>query len=76
MSDVDRYEVENLIRDARAEVRGEIDREVNRIRQAIWADVKLEVNELRNEVKDLQAALADELEALQRVIDARTGHLA
>ncbi len=33
--------------------------------QKLWADVKLEVRELR-----------DELESLRRVLDERTGHLA
>jgi uncharacterized coiled-coil DUF342 family protein len=44
------YDVQNMISDARSEIRGEIDRAVRESRQRLWKDVKLEVRELRDEI--------------------------
>jgi vacuolar-type H+-ATPase subunit H len=57
---VDYYDVQNMIRDARSEIRGEIDNAVREAKQ----QTRTELDELR-----------EELRATQRVLASRTEHL-
>ena len=61
MNDVDYYDVQAMIRDARSEIRGEIDRAV----RDATAELRREVDALRRD-----------LDSLGRVLASRTEHLA
>jgi Skp family chaperone for outer membrane proteins len=65
VSDVDYYDVQAMIQDARSEIRGEIDRAVHKTYERLRADTNAELQELRDEVR-----------ALERVLNSRTEHLA
>ena len=60
-NEVDYYDVQQMIRDARHEIRAEI-------REAIM--------ELRENVHARLQTMGDELDALERVLNSRTEHLA
>ncbi len=57
---LDFYDVQAMIRDARSEIRGEIDRAVSAIR-----------DDLHEELRELQR----EIDSLGRVLNTRTEHL-
>lgn len=65
MSDVDYYDVQAMIRDARSEIRGEID---NAVRGAIA--------ELRDELRETHRYFQQECDSIMRVLNSRTEHLA
>jgi polyhydroxyalkanoate synthesis regulator phasin len=74
-NEVDYYDVQAMIRDARSEIRGEISaakteswREINDLREQV-AETGID---LREEID----ALRQQVESLERVLQSRTEHLA
>ena len=61
MSAVDYYDVQSMIRDARSELRGEIDRAIREAKET-----------LRDELRELQ----HEIDSLTTTLHSRTDHLA
>lgn len=64
MGEVDYYDVQSMIRDARSEIRGEID---NAVRDAC--------RELREELTYEITRREEQIESLWRVLNERTGNL-
>lgn len=76
MSEVDYYDVQNMIRDARSEIRGEIDRAISELRRDIHESLADLREGLSNESQCRHAEIEQASASLQRVIDSRTAHLA
>ena len=65
MSEIDYYDVQAMIYDARSEIRGEIENAVREARRVLR-------EELTTELDSVERAIL----AIHRVLDERTGHLA
>lgn len=65
---VDYYDVQNMIRDARSEIRGELD---DAIRGQV-GQLRTDLHESLQDLRDGLAELRGELESLQRVLPQET----
>jgi hypothetical protein len=68
---VDYYDVQGMIRDARSETRGDIDRAVRDAVRDARAEMHSELQIVRSQINDL----SQEIAALGRVLQSRTEHL-
>lgn len=75
-TEVDYYDVQNMIRDARSEIRGEISNAISELRR----DIRESLDDLRTGLYEERGARQEAIDAaiasVQRVIDSRTAHLA